>query len=173
MFDFIFRRNNPTNAWERRPNLNLSADLSTPAFGGVTVGSPFEQLSYLGRSDNAEIERIDYLDLGILFDREPDGTFSGYTLFFSDEFFKPYVGTITIAGISVAAKDIPGALGEAYCVDTDEHETIHFYEFGTHEIQYVRALDGSLNEVILTTLPMLADPVQREHFGVTKAWPWP
>ena len=171
MFDFIFRRNNPTNAWERRPNLNLSADLSTPAFGGVTVGSPFEQLSYLGRSDNAEVERIDYLDLGILFDREPDGTFSGYTLFFSDEFFKPYVGTITIAGISVAAKDIPGALGEAYWVDTDEDEKTHFYEFGTHEILCMFALDGSINEIVLTTFPVLADPVQRERYGVTKAWP--
>ena len=151
MFDFIFRRNNPTNAWERRPNLNLSADLSTPAFSGVTVGSPFEQLSYLGRSDNAEVERIDYLDLGILFDRESDGTFSGYTLFFSDEFFKPYVGTITIAGVSVAAKDIPATLGEAHWVDTDEFETTQFYQFGTHEIQYVLAFDGGLNEVRLTT----------------------
>ena len=113
MFDFIFRRSNPTNAWERQSNLSLSADLSTPAFNGVTVGSSFEQLSCLGRSDNAEIERIDYLDLGILFDREPDGTFSGYTLFFSDEFFKPYRGTITIAGVSVAVKDVPDALGEA------------------------------------------------------------
>ena len=173
MFDFIFRRNNPTNAWERRPDLDLSADLSTPAFGGITVGSPFEQLSYLGRSDNAEVERIDYLDLGILFERESDGTFSGYTLFFSDEFFKPYVGKITVAGVSVAAKDIPDALGEAYWVDTDEYEKIHFYEFGTHEVEYVLALDGGLNEVRLTTFPVLADPVQREHFGVTKAWPWP
>ena len=173
MFDFIFRRNNPTNAWERRPNLNLSADLSTPAFGGITVGSPFEQLSYLGRSDNREVERIDYLDLGILFDRESDGTFSGYALFFSDEFFKPYLGKITIAGVSVTAKDIPDALGEAYCVDTDEDETIHFYEFGTHEILCEFALDGSLNEVTLTTFPMLADPVQRDRYGVTKAWPWP
>ena len=151
MFDFIFRRNNPTNAWERQPNLNLSADLSTPAFSGVTVGSPFEQLSYLGRSDNAEVERIDYLDLGILFDRESDGTFSGYTLFFSDEFFKPYVGTITIAGVSVAAKDIPATLGEAHWVDTDEFETTQFYQFGTYEIQYVLAFDGGLNEVRLTT----------------------
>ena len=151
MFDFIFRRNNPTNAWERQPDLNLSADLSTPAFSGVTVGSPFEQLSYLGRSDNAEVERIDYLDLGILFDRESDGTFSGYTLFFSDEFFKPYVGTITIAGVSVAAKDIPATLGEAHWVDTDEFETTQFYQFGTYEIQYVLAFDGGLNEVRLTT----------------------
>ena len=173
MFDFVFRRNNPTNAWQRRPNLNLSADLSTPAFGGITVGSPFEQLSYLGRSDNREVERIDYLDLGILFDRESDGTFSGYALFFSDEFFKPYLGKITIAGVSVTAKDIPDALGEAYCVDTDEDETIHFYEFGTHEILCEFALDGSLNEVTLTTFPMLADPVQRDRYGVTKAWPWP
>ena len=173
MFDFVFRRNNPTNAWQRRPNLNLSADLSTPAFGGITVGSPFEQLSYLGRSDNREVERIDYLDLGILFDRESDGTFSGYALFFSDEFFKPYLGKITIAGVSVTAKDIPEALGEAYCVDTDEDETIHFYEFGTHEILCEFALDGSLNEVTLTTFPMLADPVQRDRYGVTKAWPWP
>ncbi len=173
MLDFIFRRNNPTNAWQRQPNLNLSADLSTPAFNGITVGSRFEQLSYLGRSDNAEVERIDYLDLGVLFDRESDGTFSGFALFFSDEFFKPYVGKITIGGVSVAAKDIPDALGEAYWVDTDEDETIHFYEFGTHEIQCEFALDGSLNEVILTTFPMLADPVQRERYGVTKAWPWP
>ena len=173
MFDFVFRRNNPTNAWQRRPNLNLSADLSTPAFGGITVGSPFEQLSYLGRSDNREVERIDYLDLGILFDRESDGTFSGYALFFSDEFFKPYLGKITIAGVSVTAKDIPDALGEAYCVDTDEDGTIHFYEFGTHEILCEFALDGSLNEVTLTTFPMLADPVQRDRYGVTKAWPWP
>ena len=173
MFDFVFRRNNPTNAWQRRPNLNLSADLSTPAFGGITVGSPFEQLSYLGRSDNREVERIDNLDLGILFDRESDGTFSGYALFFSDEFFKPYLGKITIAGVSVTAKDIPDALGEAYCVDTDEDETIHFYEFGTHEILCEFALDGSLNEVTLTTFPMLADPVQRDRYGVTKAWPWP
>ena len=137
------------------------------------MGSPFEQLSYLGRSDNREVERIDYLDLGILFDRESDGTFSGYALFFSDEFFKPYLGKITIAGVSVTAKDIPDALGEAYCVDTDEDETIHFYEFGTHEILCEFALDGSLNEVTLTTFPMLADPVQRDRYGVTKAWPWP
>ena len=171
MFDFIFRRNNPTNAWERRPNLDLSADLSTPAFGGITVGSPFEQLSCLGRSDNAETERIDYLDLGILFDRESNGTFSGYTLFFSDEFFKPYVGPITIAGVSVAAKDIPDVLGEAYWSDTDECETIHFYEFGTHEIQCGLALDGSIKEVILTTSPLMADPVQRERYGVTRDWP--
>ena len=91
--------------------------------------------------------------------------------FFSDEFFKPYVGTITIAGISVAAKDIPGALGEAYWVDTDEDEKTHFYKFGTHEILCMFALDGSINEIVLTTFPVLADPVQRERYGVTKAWP--
>ncbi len=173
MLDFIFRRNNPTNTWTRRANLSLSADLSNWSINGVVSGSHFELLSDFGRSDKGNNSLIEYRDLGMSFDLEADQTFSGYSLVFSDEEnrFKPYAGEIKIDGVSVSSQAIVPALGEPYCSDTDEDETLQIFEFGAHEIVCELTLDGKLKRLNLTNYPMMADPQQRASYGVTKPWP--
>lgn len=173
MLDFIFRRNNPTNTWTRRANLNLSADLSNWSINGVAAGSHFEHLSDLGRSDKSDNSLIEYLDLGMSFDLEADQAFSGYSLVFSDEEnrFKPYAGEIKVDGVSISSQAIMIALGEPYWSDTDEDETLQFFEFGSHEIVCEVALDGRLKRLNLTNDPLMEDPQQRASYGVTKPWP--
>ena len=173
MLDFIFRRNNPTNAWIREPNLNLVADLGSITLNGVAVGSSIERVAFLGRSDGNGESSLDYGELGLSVEVGVGSCFSGFTLFFADEEkqFRSYAGELKIGGETVSLVNLVDSLGEPYWTDTDENETLHFFEFPSHEIQCELTRGNVLKAVVVTTNPLMADPEQREAYGVNKPWP--
>ena len=61
----LFRRGNLTNAWMRSPGLSLTAELLEPAINGVSLGSPVEALSFLGRSSSNFRTPLLFADLGL------------------------------------------------------------------------------------------------------------
>ena len=67
--------------------------------------------------------------------------------------------------------DLSTVFGDCYWMDTDEHETIAFYEYPKHEMQIELTLSGSIKRFTLTRSPMMADPELREAYNVDKPWP--
>lgn len=96
LFDFLFRRGNPTNGWSRAPGLSLTAALDVPALNGVPLGGRADRLSDLGRSD-ADNDGLCCFDLGIALDLASDETLQGYSVVLLDEEnrFQPYRGSLT------------------------------------------------------------------------------
>lgn len=178
MFDFIFRRGNPTNGWKRSPDLTLTASLDEPALNGVILGSQFDRLSSLGRNDTSQFGTLCYLDLGIGVDRADDGTFPGYMLVFCDEDndFQSYRGKLLWKGklldvTQLSRDELPNVFGDWYWLDTDETECIAFYEYPAHEMQIELTASGLVNRIIVTRNPLMADPDQRQSYNVDKPWP--
>lgn len=178
MLDFLFRRGNPTNNWRRSSNLKLAAELHAPALNGVTLGSPFDQLSSLGRNDDTEYGTFCYYDLGIGVDRAQDGALDGYTVVLADENgkFKPFRGILTwkdgqIGTAELRQDMLQSIFGEWYWLDEDEDESIAFFEYPSHEMQVELALSGAAKRIILTRHRLMSNPAQRESYGVDKAWP--
>ena len=174
MIDLFFRRGNPTNRWERTPELNLKVELfGTPAVNGIAVGSLLDNLSFLGRSSSNDKTPLDYSDLGFSVDSENDGTFSGFQIVQSDPEgeFAGFAGTLTLNNSEVKPNEILAQLGTPFWVDTDETETISFFEFRTHEIQICQSPSGVIQRTIVTSFHLMGDPEQRRMYGVTEAWP--
>ncbi len=178
MFDFLFRRGNPTNDWQRSAHLNLTASLDIPEFNGLPLGTPFDQVSYLGRDDAVEFGAHCYYDLGIGVERSSEQTISGFWIVFLGEEkdkFQPYQGVLTWHGEPLAIHELnqdylPDVLGPWYWLDTDDVESIAFYEYPTHEIQIELTLSGEIKRFLICQEPILADPTQREAYGITKPW---
>ncbi len=178
VFDFILRRGNPTNDWRRSPHLNLSAALDAPSLNGITLGSRFDRLSFLGRNDGSQFRTLCYFDLGIAVDHAEDGTFRGYMIVFIDEDndFRPYRGTTQWKNNQLdihqlTRNDLASIFGEWYWMDTDDDESIAFYEYPDYEMQIEITLPGVIKRFILTKTPLMADPEQRDAYSVDKPWP--
>ena len=180
ILDLIFRRGNPTNQWVRPANLTLVADLLVPSINQVTVGSPIDALSFLGRNKTAggspnfsRLSCLDFTDLGLLVDNEDDGSFSGFVLVLEDPLdeFTPFSGVIKLNNSQVDPANLVQKLGDPYWIDRDEDETLMFYEYPNHEIVIEQSLNGLIQRVGVSTFPTMADAEQREHYGVDKAWP--
>ena len=67
---------------------------------------------------------------------------------------------------------LPSVFGDAYWMDTDDEESIAFYEYRDHEMQIEISLSGAIKRFILTNRPLMADPEQRESYRVDKPWPF-
>lgn len=152
----------------------LAADLGSPALNGVSLGSRFDLLSSLGRDSKS----LSYFDLGIDVGRGNDGAFQGYSIVLEDQDgeFEPYRGSVLWNGKEIDANalttdNLPSVLGEWYWMDTDEFESIAFFEYPTYELQVELTLSGRVKRFILTRDPLMADPVQREAYKVDKPWP--
>lgn len=180
MLDFIFRRGNPTNQWRRSPDLTLFAALDEPSLNGVPLGSRFDRLSSLGRNSGSKFGTLSYFDLGVGVDHSEDGTFHGYSIVLTDEDneFQPYRGTLSwkhnqLDIHQLTRNDLPSVFGDWYWMDSDDNESIAFYEYPRHEMQIELALSGAVKRLILTTYPLMADPEQRDSYNVDKPWPPP
>ena len=178
MLDFIFRRGNPTNGWMRTPNLTLTVSLDAPSLNGVILGSRFDRLSSLGRNDTSQFGTLCYLDLGIGVDQVDDGRFLGYMVVLFDENndFQPYRGELLwkekrLDASQLTRDELPNVFGDWYWMDTDETESIAFYEYPDHEMQIELTLSGLVKRFILTKNPLMADPNQRQSYNVDKPWP--
>lgn len=178
MFDFLFRRGNPTNDWQRSAHLSLSASLDVPEFKGLPLGASFDRVSDLGRDDAVEFGSHCYYDLGVAIERSNENSISGFTIVLLDEEgdkFQPYRGELLWQGepldyLQLTQENLAETLGEWYWIDTDEDESIIFYEFPSHEIQIELTLSGYIKRFLVYQEPMLADPQQRDSYGITKPW---
>ena len=47
MFDFLFRRGNPTNQWSRQAGVSLTVDLSKYAINSISVGPTLSSFHFL------------------------------------------------------------------------------------------------------------------------------
>ena len=178
MLDFIFRRGNPTNDWHRSPDLTLTAALDEPSLNGVTLGSRFDNLSPIGRNDSSQFGTLCYFDLGIGLDYADDQTFRGYMVVLQDEDnqFQPFRGTLSWKQLQLdvnrlTRNELPKVFGDWYWLDTDDDESIAFYEYPDHEMQIELCPSGAVTRFILTRTPLMADPDQRESYNVDKPWP--
>lgn len=178
IFDFLFRRGNPTNPWRREPGLNLIAELALPALSGVTLGSPCNKLSFLGRSSGLEFGTLCYYDLGIGIACAPDGTLKGFTIVLADEFkdFQPYQGKLLWHASRIRTADLQldrlqDVFGEWYWLDQDETELLAFYEYPSYEMQIELTLSGAVKRIDVTREPLLAQADQRELYQVDQPWP--
>ncbi|RCS52700.1 hypothetical protein DTL42_07635 [Bremerella cremea] len=178
MFDFLFRRGNPTNDWQRSSHLKLTASLDIPEFNGIPLGAPFERVSFLGRDDAFEFGAHCYHDLGVSVERSSDNKISGFWIVYVGEDydkFQTYQGELTWQGEPLDVNklnqdNLSDVLGPRYWLDTDEDESIAFYEFPTYEIQVELTLSGKIKRFGICQEPLLADPQHREALGVTKPW---
>ncbi len=178
MLDFLFRRGNPTNNWRRSSGLSLTAELAIPALNGVALGSPFDQLSSLGRNDDTQYGTLCYYDLGIGVDCAQDGAIHGYTVVLADENdkFQPFCGTLRwndgqIGKVELRQDRLQSMFGEWYWLDEDEDELIAFFEYPSHEMQVEISQCGAAKRIILIRDRLMSKPDQRESYGVNKAWP--
>ena len=178
MFDFIFRRGNPTNDWHQSPDLKLPAALDAPSLNGIGLGARFDQLSFLGRNDASHFGTLCYFKLGIGIDHAQDETFHGYSVVLGkhDHPFCPYHGTLLWKhrrlDVNQLIRDtLPEIFGEWYWMDTDADESIAFYEYPEYELQIEIALSGTVTRFLLTKYPLMSDPAQRDSYNVNKPWP--
>jgi len=72
---------------------------------------------------------------------------------------------------SLAETDITTLFGAPYHRDEDDDEVILFYENGTVETQLEFPGRSRLRYIILSCVPLLADPLQRAQYGCTAPWP--
>ena len=180
MFDFIFRRGNPTNGWQRSPNLALDAVLDVPSLNGITLGSRVDRLSSLGRSDKSSLAGyLCYFDLGLTVDHSKDEVFDGFSIVFDDDEggeFQPYRDILTwkqkqLNSHDLTLDNLPSVFGEWHWLDTDEDESIAFYEYPEYEMQVETDQSGAVKRITLTNEPLMADPEQRDAYKVDKPWP--
>lgn len=178
MLDFIFRRGNPTNGWQREDDLILAAALDEPSLNGVTIGSRFDRLSAFGRNDVEQFGTLCYFDLGVGLEQAEDGTFRGFTIVGKDEEgdFQPYRGTLSwerkpLDLQQLTRDNLTSVFGDWYWMDSDDNEFIAFYEYPTYEIQIEIDGSGAIQRLIVTNDPLMADAEQRESYQVDKPWP--
>ena len=173
MFDFLFRRGNPTNQWHQPPGFMLQIDLARATINDVPLGSNLQSYSFLGRSSAANYEALQYHKMGLELEYEDDGTVSGFELVFNDFFkkYRDYSGQIQVNGSTVEVQNVIAQLGEPFWIDRDEEDTYTFFEYPGHEIEFEHEDEDGLQRIYVTMHPVMADPERRESSKVTKPWP--
>ncbi len=115
------------------------------------------------------------------------GRISYFLLRWNDPFLKDvhsrplthgvFSGPVVIAGQKVTftekstEADVIAALGEPYWRNADDREVLLFYEYPEVEIQIELTPNGPIRILLASDVPTLADPKQRESYGVNKPWP--
>ena len=182
MLDLLFRLGNPTNKWMRRPGLRIAVDLSASSINAVELGRAFGTLEFLGRDEDTTAAKCDsfrYYSLGLEIDRGSNDSIDGFSLVVNDPegHHHPFAGEVTWLDLpinlkQVRQKDLSGIFGDWYWIDTDDEETIVFYEFKEYEIQIECDLECRVSRVIVTREPLMASNEQRTAYGVTKPYPF-
>ena len=82
-------------------------------------------------------------------------------------------GKVVELNINTTIDDVQKRFGEPYWLDDDTDEILLFYEDGSVEMQFEFPGKQNLGFITLLNDPLMADPDQREAYGVTKPWPPP
>lgn len=177
-----FRRwSTPTRDWARDPGVPLVVDLDAFALCGVELGAPYDRLSFLGPADSPF---FDWHLLGLTFDVDVD-RLEAFAVSLSPEAFlgrgwpgeaPPFPGQIRLDGEELAAPALTAdrlaeAWGPPYWEDVDDDETLLFFERHGVEVQLELSPTRETRVLTVTSDPLLADPEQREAYGVRRPWP--
>lgn len=172
----------PTREWVRDPRVPLVVDLDAFTLCGVELGAGFERLEPLGPADSPF---FDWHGLGLSFDVDVD-RLEAFTVALSPGAFPgagwpreapPFPGTIRIVGEAIgatrlAADRLVEAWGAPYWEDVDPGvEILLFFERHGVEVQLELAPDRRPRVLTVTADPLLADPEQREAYGILRPWP--
>ena len=174
--------NDPAQSWCARPGLMLEFDLDRHALCGVPLGAATESLSVFGPPDQPRTSAdasFWYCGRGFSVDLE-NRLVDCFTFVWRDDLeqgFSPFAGRFVRDGRRVelngdASEElIVRQLGAPYWKDTDESETLLFYEVAGVEWQFELNLESRLKALIVTAHPLLADAEQRSAYRVAKPWP--
>lgn len=180
----MFGKKNPSGKWTKQAT-DLSVDLNQRTLNGISLGSSLNGLSFLGPDEDRHTFRqgeLSYYSQGLVveFDIKAQ-TITAFHLVLDDPLevdFTPFSQTVIKDGRSISlglitAKNCEAQWGEVFWRDEDEEEIICFYEFTDAEWQLEFDLSsGSMKRMIVTSDPLMADPTQREMYGVTKNYPY-
>jgi len=183
MLEWLFGPKDPTKDWQRTRELRLEVDLERGALNGVRLTEPADRLSFLGPVEDraglkADEFRYDSLGLSVGYDQEK--AIDCFQFIQKDPACpqgRPFPGQCWYQGriLDLARATEPSfveQVGSPYWRDEDEDEILLFYEFPAMEWQVEFAPDGTLNRILVTSAPLLADPRQREAYGLPPdRWP--
>ena len=174
---------NPTMDWQRAADLRLTFDLEGSTLNGVGFGEPLNRLSFLGPLEDRSgltLGEYRFFSLGLSVDcyNEQD-TIDCFEIVQKDQDmpeFQPFAGVCRCKGENLdlgqlTEESFVGTFGPPFWKDVDDEEIILFYEFPGREWQVEFALDETLNRILVTSKPLMADERQREAYGVNKSWP--
>ncbi len=182
--DWLLGRWDPTRQWVADPRVRAELDLDRHSLYGIRLNDPVEFISRLGPPDNprpTHHEMYRYHRLGFFFDVDRRAI-TTFTVVFrpnktTDE-MSAFRGTVLRAGREIdlgagsSEAEFISEFGPPYWQDReDDDDVVLFYEFGGIEWQVEFSPGGTLDVLIVTTLPTLADPLQRECLRIDKPWP--
>lgn len=177
-----FRRPRPTAHWVADARVDLVADLDRFALNDVGFGDPISRLSFLGPSPT-DFHAFPALGINL---EVTDGNLDGIVVALAKGAFmsgckpddvQPFVGTLRMAGRVWHPRELMHerqfveVLGEPYWRAEDRDEVLLFFELAHGELQIEFSLDDWVQAVVVSPAPLMADPEQRQMYGVTKPWP--
>ncbi len=184
--EWLSRRNDPTAAWVRDPELRLTLDFGGGSLRGVGLGDPIERLAFLGPTDRGAgpEEDLQYLSLGLSVGFTA-GSIDFYGIWWQDYLgagYRRYAGCVLLGGRAVALgpttpeHEILEAFGQPYWRDHDDSETILFYEVKDGrgrltERQFELDERGALKALLVLADPILAEEASRRIYGIDRPWP--
>ncbi len=184
MLEFLLGRRNPTRTWQAGLSQPLAFDLDAATLHGVRLGEPLDRLSLLGPDENLGTHRsgeLVYFSAGLTVSFSlSTRCITAYRIVLRDPSeprFRPFSGPVFAGAgcrLDLHALDQKGfvdSLGPYYWRDSDEDESILFYEFTGLEWQVEFGPHLRFNSLIVTSEPLLADEQQRRAYRVTRPWP--
>jgi hypothetical protein len=182
MLDFLFGSKNLTKDWQRTNDLRLTFDLDSGRLNGVGLGERLDRLSCLGPVEDRSglPSEYRYFSLGLSVDcYNKEDAIDSLEIIQKDQDvpqYCPFPGGVHYRGENLdlgqlTQKSFLGRFGPPFWKDEDDEEVIFFYEFPDREWQVEFAPDGTLNRIIVTSKPLMADERQRNAYGVNKPWP--
>lgn len=149
---------------------SLVVDLTRYRCGHSELGYPPSEADFFARSlnENEIFEDATYgLEIGTR-----DGILD-YIIIALEKFpgrFKHRGKAIELT-TNTTIDDAQKKFGEPFWPDDDIDEILLFYEDGRVEMQFEFPGKQNLGFITLLNDPLMADPEQREAYGVTKPWP--
>lgn len=181
MLERFRRRRDPTVAWTADPALAATLDLDRHRICGAGLGEPVERLAGLGPAEDgpaAARGELRYPSRGLSVSTV-DGLVTAFFVAWREPGYAPFAGRVTSDGREVGLaggstpEDLVAMLGTPYWRAEDPDEVILFYERRDVEWQLECDHGTGLRAMVIVSPPILADPAQREAYGVTAAWPPP
>ena len=185
MLEFVLGPKDPTKVWQRASDLRLTFDLEGGKLNDVGIGESLNRLSFLGPIEDRSgltLGEYRFFSLGLSIDcyNEQD-TIDCFEIVQKDQDMpehQPFAGVCRYKGENLDLGQLTepsfvGRFGPPFWKDADDEEILLFYEFPGREWQVEFALDGTLNRILVTSKPLMANQRQREAYGVNKSWPPP
>jgi hypothetical protein len=183
MLEYFFGPRNPTRTWPPGVDQTITFNLDNASLNAVCLSESLDLLSFLGPDEDRKSFRngeVLYPSKGLAIRFSPRShSLVEYRIVQSDPLddrFLPFRGTVLVNGRSVSLAALQPArfvdeYGDFYWRDTDDDESILFYEFVGMEWQIEFDRGSHLKCITVTNEPIMCDEVQRIAYGVTAPWP--